>query len=100
MSAARCITAALAGALALPALAQKSTADGIAEYRKMLEDGNPAELFEAKGQALWSEARGPLKATLLRCDLAWFRALDRVSKTPQKSAPLLSLALGLGLITN
>ena len=27
----------------------KSTADGIAEYRKMLEDGNPAELFEAKG---------------------------------------------------
>ena len=69
MSAARCITAALAGALALPALAQKSTADGIAEYRKMLEDGNPAELFEAKGQALWSEARGPLKATLLRCDL-------------------------------
>ena len=35
----------------------------------MLEDGNPAELFEAKGQALWSEARGPLNATLLRCDL-------------------------------
>ena len=69
MIAARCITAALAGALALPALAQKSTSDGIAEYRKMLEDGNPAELFEAKGQALWSEARGPLKATLLRCDL-------------------------------
>ena len=32
--------------------------------------------------------------------LAWFRALDRVSKTPQKLAPLLSLALGLGLITN
>lgn len=34
------------------AQAQKSTADGIAEYRKMLEDGNPAELFEAKGEAL------------------------------------------------
>ncbi|MDO8375881.1 MAG: sulfur oxidation c-type cytochrome SoxA, partial [Aquabacterium sp.] len=28
-------------------LAQKSAAEGIAEYRKMLEDGNPAELFEA-----------------------------------------------------
>ena len=29
------------------AQAQKSAADGIAEYRKMLEDGNPADLFEA-----------------------------------------------------
>jgi len=51
------------------ALAQKSTADGIAEYRKMLEDGNPAELFEAKGEALWKEPRGPKKASLERCDL-------------------------------
>jgi sulfur-oxidizing protein SoxA len=51
------------------ALAQKSTADGIAEYRKMLEDGNPAELFEAKGEALWKEPRGPRKASLERCDL-------------------------------
>jgi sulfur-oxidizing protein SoxA len=25
--------------------AQKSTAEGIAEYRAMLADGNPAELF-------------------------------------------------------
>ena len=60
----------LASCLAWPALAQtKSTAEGIAEYRKLLEDGNPAELFEAKGQALWSEPRGPRKATLERCDL-------------------------------
>jgi L-cysteine S-thiosulfotransferase len=48
---------------------QKSAADGIAEYRKMLEDGNPAELFEAKGEELWKTARGPKKATLQRCDL-------------------------------
>lgn len=48
---------------------QKSAADGIAEYRKMLEDGNPAELFEAKGEALWKTARGPKNATLQRCDL-------------------------------
>jgi len=33
-----------ATALCAGALAQKSTADGIAEYRKMLEHGNPAEL--------------------------------------------------------
>ena len=65
-----CLAVALATGLALPTLAQtKSTADGIAEYRKMLEDGNPAELFEAKGQALWSDAHGPLKASLQRCDL-------------------------------
>ena len=52
------------------ALAQgKSTADGIAEYRRMLEDGNPAELYEAKGEALWKTARGPKNATLERCDL-------------------------------
>lgn len=51
------------------ASAQKSTADGIAEYRAMLADGNPAELFEAKGEALWMQKRGPKAATLERCDL-------------------------------
>jgi sulfur-oxidizing protein SoxA len=49
--------------------AQKSAADGIAEYRKMLEDGNPAELFEAKGEALWKLKRGPKNASLEACDL-------------------------------
>jgi sulfur-oxidizing protein SoxA len=42
-----------------PGRAKKSAADGIAEYRKMLEDGNPAELFEAKGEDLWKKKRGP-----------------------------------------
>ena len=49
--------------------AQKSTAEGIAEYRAMLADGNPAELFEAKGEALWKQARGPKGASLEKCDL-------------------------------
>jgi sulfur-oxidizing protein SoxA len=52
-----------------PVLAQKSAADGIAEYRRMLEDGNPAELFEAKGEDLWTQKRGPKNATLEACDL-------------------------------
>jgi L-cysteine S-thiosulfotransferase len=56
-------------AFSLGAQAQKSAADGIAEYRKMLEDGNPAELFEAKGEALWAQKRGPKNASLERCDL-------------------------------
>ena len=47
----------------------KSAADGIAEYRKMLEDGNPAELFEAKGEDLWKQKRGPKNATLEQCNL-------------------------------
>jgi sulfur-oxidizing protein SoxA len=55
--------------LALPVAAQKTAADGIAEYRKMLEDGNPADLFEAKGEALWTQKRGPKNATLESCDL-------------------------------
>jgi sulfur-oxidizing protein SoxA len=56
-------------ALGAAAQAQKSTADGIAEYRKMLEDGNPADLFEAKGEDLWTQKRGPKNASLERCDL-------------------------------
>ncbi|MCW5667672.1 MAG: sulfur oxidation c-type cytochrome SoxA [Piscinibacter sp.] len=53
-----------------PALAQtKSAADGIAEYRAMLADGNPAELFEAKGEDLWKKKRGPKNASLEQCDL-------------------------------
>ena len=65
----RTLTAVLACATALAAQAQKSTAEGIAEYRKMLEDGNPAELFEAKGEDLWKTPRGPLNTSLQRCDL-------------------------------
>jgi sulfur-oxidizing protein SoxA len=65
--------AALAAGLAAAALAafaqQKSAEDAIAQYRAMLADGNPAELFEAKGEALWKTARGPKNATLQQCDL-------------------------------
>ena len=35
----------------------------------MLADGNPAELFEAKGEALWKQKRGPKNASLEQCDL-------------------------------
>ncbi len=60
-----------AALLAAPAigLAQKSAADGIAEYRALLADGNPAELFEAKGESLWKTKRGPKNASLETCDL-------------------------------
>ena len=50
--------------------AQKSSAvQSIEEYRAMLADGNPAELFEAKGEDLWKQKRGPKAASLEKCDL-------------------------------
>ena len=48
---------------------EKSSIQAIEEYREMLQDGNPADLFEAKGEELWKKARGPKNASLERCDL-------------------------------
>jgi sulfur-oxidizing protein SoxA len=66
----------LIAALALAALAggaaaqqPKSASQAIDEYRQMLADGNPAELYEAKGEALWKQKRGPKNASLEACDL-------------------------------
>jgi len=65
--AAALLAALLAAAGAAPA--QTSTADGIAQYRALLADGNPADLWEAKGEALWKQKRGPKNASLEACDL-------------------------------
>ena len=35
----------------------------------MLQDGNPADLFEAKGEDLWKQKRGPKKVSLEQCNL-------------------------------
>ncbi len=51
------------------ALAQTSAVDEIAKYRAALQDGNPAELWEARGEGLWKEPRGPNKVSLEKCDL-------------------------------
>lgn len=57
-------------AFAGPALAQDSkVADELAKYREALADGNPADLFEVKGEGLWMEKRGPKNASLEQCDL-------------------------------
>ena len=47
----------------------QSASDQLAEYRKMLADGNPAELYEAEGEELWEKPAGPKKASLEKCDL-------------------------------
>ena len=59
----------LGGLAAGAALAQKSAIEAIEEYRAMLADGNPADLFEAKGEVLWKQKRGPKNASLQACDL-------------------------------
>lgn len=59
------VAALLAGA----AHAQSSAVDEIAKYREALAAGNPAELWEARGEDLWKQKRGPKNASLEACDL-------------------------------
>jgi sulfur-oxidizing protein SoxA len=62
--------AAFGGLATMPtALGQGSTVDEIAKYRAALQDGNPAELWEARGEGLWNQARGPKQVSLQQCDL-------------------------------
>ena len=59
---------ALLSACTASALAQDKVADELAKYREALADGNPADLLEVKGAALWAEKRGPKNASLEKCD--------------------------------
>ena len=62
-------TAAVALAAVASGASAQTAAEGIAKYREMLQDGNPAELFEMKGEELWKQARGPKKVSLEKCNL-------------------------------
>lgn len=92
------------------AQAQKSAADGIAEYRALLADGNPAELFEAKGEGIWKQKRGPKNASLESCDLGkgpgvvkgafvelprWFKDTQRVQDLESRLLTCMSTLQGL-----
>jgi sulfur-oxidizing protein SoxA len=54
---------------AMPLAAQQDTQKEIERYRQLLADGNPAELLEMRGEALWKEKRGPKNVSLEQCDL-------------------------------
>jgi sulfur-oxidizing protein SoxA len=41
----------------------------IDKYREMLQEGNPAEFAEARGEELWTTRGGPRAATFEQCDL-------------------------------
>jgi L-cysteine S-thiosulfotransferase len=63
------LLAALLGLAAPLAAGQGPVGDEIAKYRAALQDGNPAELWEARGEALWQAKRGPKQASLQGCNL-------------------------------
>ena len=63
------VAALLAAAGAAFAQQPSNTVQEIEKYRAALGDGNPAELWEARGEALWKEKRGPRKESLEKCDL-------------------------------
>jgi len=46
-----------------------ATVKEIEKYRQALGDGNPAELWEARGEDLWKKKRGPKNASLEQCDI-------------------------------
>jgi sulfur-oxidizing protein SoxA len=69
----RLLAAVLVGPLAATfhsvCLAQEDTQKEVERYRQLLAEGNPADLFEAKGEELWKTPRGPKNASLEQCDL-------------------------------
>ena len=90
--------------------AQTGTADGIAQYRALLADGNPADLWEAKGEALWKQKRGPMNASLERCDFGkgpgvvkgafvelprWFADTQRVQDLESRLLSCMQMEQGL-----
>lgn len=59
----------LAAMCSCACMAQQDTQKEIERYRQLLAEGNPADLFEARGEALWKTPLGPKKASLEQCDL-------------------------------
>ncbi len=61
--------AAVATGMAIAQDSKGSTVQEIEKYRAALGEGNPAELWEARGEDLWKQKRGPKNASLERCDI-------------------------------
>ena len=65
----RTVVAALAAVSFATVVFAQNTAEEIEKYRQALQDGNPAELWEARGEEMWKMPRGPKKVSFERCDL-------------------------------
>ncbi len=64
----------VAAAAALPwsqaaAQTESEVAADFDKFRAIMEEANPAELFEARGEQLWKTPGGPNKVSLEKCDL-------------------------------
>ena len=57
--------------------ADDETTSGIKEYRDLLADINPAELWILSGEDLWFSAAGPNEASLEECDLGKGRGVTK-----------------------
>ncbi|MFN2350064.1 MAG: sulfur oxidation c-type cytochrome SoxA [Thioalkalivibrio sp.] len=55
--------------LAQPAPVPEEGVESIAEYRRMLRESNPGELWLARGERLYHQTRGPNQLSLDACDL-------------------------------
>jgi L-cysteine S-thiosulfotransferase len=69
MAAAAMLAAGAAVTLGVQAQQDRSTVQEIERYRQALGEDNPAELWEARGEDLWKQKRGPKNASLERCDI-------------------------------
>ncbi|MGE5089265.1 MAG: sulfur oxidation c-type cytochrome SoxA, partial [Candidatus Levyibacteriota bacterium] len=55
--------------LAGSAVAQTTLENASAKYREDLSEGNPADLWVARGEEMWKQPRGPKKVSFEACDL-------------------------------
>jgi sulfur-oxidizing protein SoxA len=63
------VLALAAGLVAAPLVMGQDAIKEIEKYREALQDGNPAELWEARGEDLWKKPAGPKRVSLEKCDL-------------------------------
>ena len=49
--------------------AKSAISEEFEKFREVLEEDNPAELFEAKGEDIWKNKKGPNGASMAQCDL-------------------------------
>jgi L-cysteine S-thiosulfotransferase len=104
-------TLALALSAAAPAQDKGVTEREIQRYRDLLAEGNPADLYEARGEELWKAKRGPKNASLERCDLGlgagvvkgayaqlprWFADTDRVQDVESRLVTCMVTLQGYG----
>ena len=63
------VMAAVSAGVSAQQQAPRTAVEEIERYRAALVDGNPAELWEARGESIWKEKRGPKNVSLEKCDL-------------------------------